>query len=368
MEIGTVIRNRRRAKDMTQEELAEVLNLSVSAVSQWECGKNLPDLTIIPALCRILEITSDELLGMDRTKQQEEIDAIVEEAFRWGDRGYLEKQQEILEDGLKRYPDSWRMMHSLMHSFYWNWTNNHDDIQSLDKAIRYGEKILERCTEDDTRQGAVQILCYAYNAKGDKKRAERLAWSACGLYNCRDSLLINILEGEHGLEHNRNYVKSLLDLLILDGAVNYTLESGEKRFTDEEQVQAYRKMIEVYRIMFEDGDYGFYHDRLRDVHTYMARYYADRKDTADTLVQLKNVSYHAVKFVEFAENPDYTYTSLLFRGQNGYGFSATRSDNTAADSLKELNHTRYDFIRDAPEFEEIRTTLESRAGEWSKRP
>ncbi len=368
MEIGTTIRNRRRAKDMTQEELAEVLNLSVSAVSQWECGKNLPDLTIIPALCRILGITSDELLGMDQTKQQEEIDAIVEEAYRWGDRGYLEKQQELLEDGLKRFPDNWRMMHSLMHSFYWNWTNNHDDTESLDKAIRYGERILEKCTEDDTRQGAVQILCYAYNQKGDKERAEKLAWSACGLYNCRDSLLAYILDGEQGMDHSRWFIRGLCDLMTLKMPVNYTLDSGEKRFTDAEQIQVYEKVIEVYRIMFEDGDYGFYHDRLRDVHTYIARYYADRKDTANTLAHLKTVTYHAVKFVEFAENSDFTQTSLLFRGQNGYGFSATRSANTAADSLNELNHTRYDFIRDTPEFEEIRTTLESHAGEWQKRP
>lgn len=367
MEIGTVIRNRRRAMDMTQEELAETLNLSVSAVSQWECGKNLPDITIIPALCRVLEITSDELLGMDQTKQQEEIDAIVEEAYRWGDRGYLEKQQEILEDGLKRYPDSWRMISALMYCCYLRWTANHDNTESLDRAIRYGEKILGKCTDDLERQGAVQTLCYAYSSKGDKKRAEELAWTACGLYCCRDSLLSDILVGEDGLKHNRNFSRSLLDMLMLNLAVNYTLGTGEKRFTDEEQVQVYEKVIEVYRIMFGDGDYGFYHDRLRDVHTYMARYYADRKDTANTLAQLKNVSYQAVKFVKFSENPDYTYTSLLFRGEKGYGFSSNAKLNSAADSLKELNHARYDFLRETPEFEEIRTVLESYAGEWPKR-
>lgn len=368
MEIGTVIRNRRRAKDMTQEELAEVLNLSVSAVSQWECGKNLPDITVIPALCRVLEITSDELLGMDSAKQQEEIDAIVEEAYRWGDRGYLEKQQEILEDGLKRYPDSWRLISSLKSCCYLKWTANHEDKDSLDKAIRYSERILEKCTEDEIRQGALQTLCYAYYAKGEKKRAQELAWTACGLYCCRDSLLADILEGKDGLDHNRNFSRSLLDMLMRNIAVNYTLDSGEKRFTDEEQMHVYEKVIEVYRIMFEDGDYGFYHDRLRDVHTYMARYYADRKDTANTLAQLKNVSYHAVKFVKFSENPDYTYTSLLFRGENGYGYSTNAKLNSAADSLKELNHARYDFLRETPEFEEIRNTLEAHAGEWQKRP
>lgn len=38
MKIGENIRNARRRQDMTQEQLAEYLNLSVSAVSQWESG------------------------------------------------------------------------------------------------------------------------------------------------------------------------------------------------------------------------------------------------------------------------------------------------------------------------------------------
>lgn len=367
MDIGTTIRAKRRAKDMTQEELAEVLNLSVSAVSQWECGKNLPDITIIPALCAVLEITSDELLGMDSARREEQINALVEESHRWGDRGYLRKQQEILEDGLKRFPDNWHIMHQLMHSLHLNWTNNHDDTESLDKAIWYGERILEKATDDPARQGAVQILSYAYNEKGEKDRAEKLAWTAGDLFSCRDSLLVSILEGERGMDHNRWFVKCMLDMITLYMPKNYTLDSGEKRFTEDELVQVYEKIVGMYEIMFEDGDYGFYHDRLRKNHTRLAEYYAAHNDAENTLAQLKQAAYHAVKFVEFAENPDYTQTSLLFRGQNAYGFSATRTANTAADSLGALENTCFDFIRETPEFEKIRRTLESRAGEWQKR-
>ncbi|MBQ8369271.1 MAG: helix-turn-helix transcriptional regulator [Clostridia bacterium] len=367
MDIGNTIRTKRRAKDMTQEELAEVLNLSVSAVSQWECGKNLPDITIIPALCAVLEITSDELLGMDSAHREEQITALVEESQRWGDRGYLEKQQEILEDGLKRFPDNWHIMHQLMHSLYFSWSNNHDDTQSLDKAIRYGERILEKSTDDSARQGAVQILCYAYDEKGEKDRAEKLAWSACGLFNCRDSLLVSILDGDGGMDHNRWFVKCMLDEITLYMPKNYTLDSGEKRFTDAEQVLVYEKIVQMYEIMFEDGDYGFYHDRLREIHTRLAEYYAARNDAENTIANLRITAYHAVKFVEFAANPDYTQTSLLFRGQNAYGFSATKTANTAADSLDALENTRYDFIRETPEFAEIRRTLETHAGEWQKR-
>lgn len=43
MKIGENIRRIRRMKDMTQENLADCLNVTVSAVSQWESGSGCPD-------------------------------------------------------------------------------------------------------------------------------------------------------------------------------------------------------------------------------------------------------------------------------------------------------------------------------------
>ncbi|MBQ8187024.1 MAG: helix-turn-helix transcriptional regulator, partial [Clostridia bacterium] len=70
MQIGNTIRMKRRTKDMTQEQLAEKMNVSISAVSQWECGKSIPDLTMIPALCSVLDVSADELLGVDQAKKK----------------------------------------------------------------------------------------------------------------------------------------------------------------------------------------------------------------------------------------------------------------------------------------------------------
>jgi transcriptional regulator with XRE-family HTH domain len=73
MDIGTVIKKTRREKDMTQEQLAEYLNVSVSAVSQWESEKTLPDISLVSVLCNLLGITSDKLLGIDIEKKKEEM-------------------------------------------------------------------------------------------------------------------------------------------------------------------------------------------------------------------------------------------------------------------------------------------------------
>ena len=53
----------RRAKGISQETLAEQLNVSRQAVSKWETGTAKPELDNILALCRILEVSPNELLG-----------------------------------------------------------------------------------------------------------------------------------------------------------------------------------------------------------------------------------------------------------------------------------------------------------------
>lgn len=53
----------RRAKNISQEALAEKLGVSRQAVSKWETGTAKPELDNILALCRILEVTPNELLG-----------------------------------------------------------------------------------------------------------------------------------------------------------------------------------------------------------------------------------------------------------------------------------------------------------------
>lgn len=62
IKIGKFIAEKRKAKNMTQSQLAERLCVTDRAVSKWECGRSLPDTSNILELCEILEISVNELL------------------------------------------------------------------------------------------------------------------------------------------------------------------------------------------------------------------------------------------------------------------------------------------------------------------
>ena len=64
MNFGETIKKLRKQKDMTQEQLAEYLNISPQAISRWEINSTLPDITLIPMLANIFDVTTDMLLGV----------------------------------------------------------------------------------------------------------------------------------------------------------------------------------------------------------------------------------------------------------------------------------------------------------------
>ena len=64
MEVGAVIKKLRLQKRMKQEELAEILGVSVQTVSRWENNVNYPDLVMLPEIATIFRVTTDYLLGV----------------------------------------------------------------------------------------------------------------------------------------------------------------------------------------------------------------------------------------------------------------------------------------------------------------
>lgn len=65
VKIGKRIADARRAKGMTQMALADALGISYQAVSSWETGRTMPDISKLPEISAILDISVDELLGKE---------------------------------------------------------------------------------------------------------------------------------------------------------------------------------------------------------------------------------------------------------------------------------------------------------------
>lgn len=68
--IGRFIAELRKEKNMTQQELADKLNITDRAISHWENGRSMPDAGVILELCKILNINVNELLSAKKIKEE----------------------------------------------------------------------------------------------------------------------------------------------------------------------------------------------------------------------------------------------------------------------------------------------------------
>ena len=73
-DIGKFISIKRKEKNLTQEQLAEKLNVSNKTVSKWENGKCLPDYSIVELLCKELDITIIELFEGEKSAGEGTVD------------------------------------------------------------------------------------------------------------------------------------------------------------------------------------------------------------------------------------------------------------------------------------------------------
>ena len=162
LQIGNRIRELRKASDMTQEQLAELVGISFQAVSKWENNIALPDISLVPTLARIFGVTTDELFAYNLTEMHEEIERYVDEAAKLRESNPNEGRR-ILEEGLKKYPDNDILLNNLLYVL--------DYSKDPDETIRTASRLIDKTTESDIRYDALRFLAYAYRAKGDTESA-----------------------------------------------------------------------------------------------------------------------------------------------------------------------------------------------------
>lgn len=94
--VGCFIASLRKEKSMTQQSLADKLNVTSKAVSKWETGQGYPEITTIPTLAEILEVTTGELLnGEFSTKENSDkvaTNTIINETVKYLDKAVIKKE------------------------------------------------------------------------------------------------------------------------------------------------------------------------------------------------------------------------------------------------------------------------------------
>lgn len=369
MNIGDKIKKLRRSRDMTQEELAESLSVSVSAVSQWESGRTTPDISALPVLCNLFGVTSDELLGIDVTQKQAEIDRLVDEITEISRIGDNKEAYRRFKEALKQYPDSYELMYWTASTSNWfkfdeSFTKEERDAMR-DESIRLYEKILDGCTDERIRTDTISDLCIRYAETGNREKADELANGLPSLCQSRDFVIANISVGDDRIYQNQRLKFTIMNFLANRMVRNYMRENGEMLYSEDEICALHEKRIKLFELLYENGDYCFSNDDMYCSFVNIARYRAKNGDTDVALDALEKASEHAVAFIEFTKG-DITHTSLIFKGMDNSGKSIWFSGgkNNADDLLESMTFSDFDSVRNEPRFSAVIDKLKPYSGGW----
>ena len=69
VKIGNFLKKLRKEKGITQEQLAEILNVSGRTVSRWETGNNMPDISILVDIADYYDISIPEIISGERKSE-----------------------------------------------------------------------------------------------------------------------------------------------------------------------------------------------------------------------------------------------------------------------------------------------------------
>lgn len=210
--LGKKIRELRRAKNLTQEQLADYLNISYQSVSKWETGTATLGLSFIIPLARLFGTSVDELLGFEQSKEdlikQEYLD-MYQETWK---NGNLEKRLEICLNAVRDYPGDmeWLKRLAMAHSMHcYSYEDNEIYQAERAEAIRCYEIVIENTTDQKLREGTIASIVQDLSYAGRKEDARKFAL----LYpeEKRDEIEGYYLEGKEQAAHRQKQIRRSMD-------------------------------------------------------------------------------------------------------------------------------------------------------------
>lgn len=350
MTMNQMIQRRRKALRLTQEQVAEYLGVSTPAVNKWERGTTCPDISILPALARLLDIDMNTLFCFREDLSEQEIAHFLNELglYLKENGKNSEKISTVFlkaEEKIKEYPNCEALLYSV--TLFLDGTLAMYVMEGEEEAI-YKDKILawyERCTksrDEKIKNGALFMLANKYLAKEEPDKAQKLVdqlpersamnkqlfWADIYLQRNEPKEAAKVMQ--RALLSEVNEIQGILLRLI-------HIESEAKEWDAARQIA--KKAAEA-TALFDLWDY------LAAVP--LLEVALDEQNETESIALIKQLLSAILEPWNMSDSPLYRYIAAPDKA------SGTVSGQIFPLLLEELKRdSRYDFLRENTEFQEM---------------
>ncbi|MDE5823407.1 MAG: FHIPEP family type III secretion protein [Lachnospiraceae bacterium] len=210
-QIGENISRFRKNQNMTQEEFASRLGVTPQAVSKWERGTSLPDITLVSSICELLRVHADALLGMEAMPISENRDTLEESKIK----------QNLIAEPL-RIEVGFGLVSCIAEGLKTDYVNQSRRKLAAETGMLL--PIIRIMDMEELAENEVRILSYdqvLLQETYEKKQSETELQTYCSIIN----EVVRLCRENYARILNKQLVKCLLDNLqeqypgVLDGLV-----------------------------------------------------------------------------------------------------------------------------------------------------
>ena len=242
MNIGNRIKELRKQRGITQEQLADRIGVSFQAVSKWENNISLPDIALVPSLASYFGVSMDELFDYNLEEIKKEALAIARKSVKYREENQ-EEGQKILAEGLKKFPNNDILLCNLLYLINYQ--------EEPDRTIDIALRTIDVTKDNSTKYDALRFLAYAYKVKGDMNGARAALEQIPEIYFSRLSEMAYVLDGEEKMRAAQTQKGvSLSNLVEMQSRVaECHIENGNL----EDALKEYKKALGVLDLLEASG-------------------------------------------------------------------------------------------------------------------
>ncbi len=314
--IGQRIKELRKKNDLTQEALADFLGITYKAVSKWECGITVPDISLIIPLTRILHVTADELLA-GKTEEADahrvELDERCDNYWKY-DR---EEMYQMAEQAVREYPGDYKYLAWLAGMEYFMAYKDQckEDPakpyspEMIERSIKHSNMVIEGCTDSRLREKAIwnAMICCQYSDRYDEalKYAEMFPKRKP---ITRDKAMAVCLRGEQLISHQQMIARSTLDDFCMA-----MMELYRGRVRKGSHVMAALDTEEaVIKAVFSEGNYLTFHWHLYCVYETRAQLEIHAGNYDKAMEYLHIMFDHGKQYSDLIESANSRFSCSIF--------------------------------------------------------
>ena len=303
---GENLKTLRITKGFTQEQAAELLNVSKQSVSRWENNITYPDITFLPILASFYDITVDALLGADAKTNETMLTEYMSrrnEAHHTGDvASALELSQELYTS----FPNNTLVLNCLMTDAYL--FAIHESCQHskryFELSISIAERFLQLTNDMEEQCRCIKNIAICNRLLGNPEKALLWLKKLPSGWSCIEAAAIDVLTDEE----KQDSISCSLDMLLHLLYRFLSAYAEDKTLPKEQQITVLEKLPCIFHILFEQEDYGFYYKFLSEIYAKLANLCPNQSE--EQLTYAKQAIWSAECFDKLTTG---SHTSVLFQ-------------------------------------------------------